>query len=73
LRAGLGFAAAHEVIFQCSYDLTSSKEVVVEADGVGGAKLLIVDGNYPIDYSILKERCFSSEDAACEEAERFLR
>jgi hypothetical protein len=38
-------------------------------DGIGGAKLLVVTGNYPIDYSIKSERNFKSEDAACEAAE----
>lgn len=50
----------------------SENDVVVEADGIGGGKLLIVEGNYPIDYSIKSEEVFPSEDAACEAAERML-
>ncbi len=50
----------------------SSKDVVVEADGTGGAKLLIVEGNYPSDYITHKEQSFKTEDDACEAAERLI-
>jgi hypothetical protein len=40
----------------------------VEAVGQGDARLLIVEGNYPIDYLIKSERIFPSEDEACQAA-----
>lgn len=46
--------------------------VRIEADGKGGAKLLIVCGNYPSDYSIKTERQFSTEDDACNAAEEMV-
>lgn len=50
----------------------SATDVVVEADGTGGAKLLIVEGNYPSDYTTHKEKSFQTEDEACEAAERLI-
>ena len=50
----------------------SEYDIVVEADGIGGAKLLVVEGNYPIDYLTKSERAFATEDAACEAAEKLL-
>ena len=50
----------------------SATDVVVEADGEGGAKLLIVEGNYPADYITHKEQGFQTEDEACEAAERMI-
>jgi hypothetical protein len=45
----------------------------VEAGGQGDARLLIVEGNYPIDYLIKSERLFASEDEACEAADELTR
>lgn len=50
----------------------SATDVVVEADGEGGAKLLIVEGNYPADYTTHKVQNFPTEDEACEAAERLI-
>ena len=58
-----------EMIFQAPRSMYSATDVVVEADGVGGAKLLIVEGNYPADYLTHKEQSFQTEDEACEAAE----
>ncbi len=69
IRKRLGVSNPGEVIFQAPQGLWSDNDVLVEADGIGGAKLLVVEGNYPIDYSIISERQFSSEDAACAAAE----
>jgi hypothetical protein len=70
LRECLSIARPGEIIFEAPQSRWSDNDIVVEADGVGGAKLLIVEGNYPIDYSIKSERIFGSEDAACAAAER---
>jgi hypothetical protein len=72
LRQQLGVSARGEMIFQAPRSMWSATDVVVEADGVGGAKLLIVEGNYPADYMTHKEQCFQTEDDACEAAERFI-
>ena len=47
-------------------------DVVVEADGDGGAKLPLVEGNYPADYLAHQEECFQTEEAACEAADRLI-
>jgi hypothetical protein len=70
IRKRLGVSNPGELIFQAPQSRWSDNDIVVEADGIGGAKLLIVEGNYPIDYSIRSERKFRTEDAACEAAEK---
>jgi hypothetical protein len=72
LRRSLGVSNRGEVIFQAPNSMWFDNDIVVEADGAGGAKLLVVEGNYPIDYLTKSERAFASEDAACEAAERLL-
>ena len=73
LRRELGIPRPGEIDFQAPRSMWSDKDVVVEADGVGGAKLLIVEGNYPIDYTTWREQRFSSEDEACEAADALAR
>jgi len=70
IRNRLGIPNPGELLFQVPQSRWSDNDIVVEADGIGGAKLLVVEGNYPIDYSIKSERKFRSEDAACETAEK---
>jgi hypothetical protein len=70
LRKKLGIGNPGEVIFQAPQSTWSDNDVVVEADGIGGAKLLVVEGNYPIDYSVKFERQFATEDEACDAAEK---
>ena len=72
LRQQLGVSARGEMIFQAPRSIWSATDVVVEADGNGGAKLLIVEGNYPADYLTHKEQFFHTEDEACEAAERLI-
>lgn len=72
LRQQLGVSARGEMLFQAPRSMWSATDVVVEADGSGGAKLLIVEGNYPADYMTHKEQCFRTEDDACEAAERLI-
>ncbi len=72
MRKRLCVSARGEVLYQAPQSMWSENDVVVEADGDGGANLLIVFGNYPIDYSIKKERQFKSEDAACDAAEEIV-
>ena len=72
LRQRLGVSDRGEMIFQAPRSMSSTTDVVVEADGEGGAKLLIVEGNYPADYLTHKEQAFQTEDEACEAAERMI-
>jgi hypothetical protein len=72
LRKQLGVSARGEMIFQAPRDMWSEDDVVVEADGSGGANLMIVEGNYPSDYTTHKEQFFKTEDKACEAAERLV-
>jgi hypothetical protein len=70
LRKRLGVSNTGEVIFQAPKSLWSEADIVVEADGLGGARLLVVEGNYPIDYMIKLDRKFDNEDAACDAAQK---
>jgi hypothetical protein len=72
LRQQLGVSVRGEMIFQAPRSMWSARDVVVEADGSGGAKLLIVEGNYPADYLTHKEQIFQTEEEACEAAERLV-
>lgn len=72
IRRTLDISAAGETIFHAARDRWSAADVVVEADGCGGAKLLIVEGNYPTDYTTHREQLFGTEDEACEAAEQLV-
>ena len=41
-------------------------------DGKGGATLIVVEGNYPIDFLIHNDRNYVSEDEAFEAADRMI-
>jgi len=64
IRKELGFNITGKVIFLEPLDVCSDAEVVVEADGFGGAKTTVVEGHYPIDYVNKFERYFASESEA---------
>lgn len=67
LRKQLGISAPGTVVYQNRR--WDDSLILVEADGFGGATTLIVEGNYPIDYSMKFERSFASEREAEEMAE----
>ena len=46
------------------YDGDVDERIVAEADGLGGARVVRAEGNYPIDYSARDERFFRSEETA---------
>jgi hypothetical protein len=51
----------------------SENDIVVEAQGDGTARLLIVDGNnYPVDNVIESEQIFPTEEEACAAAEKLV-
>jgi hypothetical protein len=55
IRRRLGISPPNTVIFRASIDPVEDEDVVIEADGFGGATLNIVEGNYPIDFLSLRE------------------
>jgi len=69
IRQRLGISPPNSVIFRASIDPVEDEEVVVEADGFGGAKLSVVEGNYPIDFLSLRETRFATERRAIRAAE----
>jgi len=71
-RKRIGISTRGEVLYHAPQSMWSENDVAVEADGEGGAKLLIVCGNYPSDYSIKSERQFCTEEAACEAADEIV-
>ncbi len=70
IRTALKISPPNEVLYRASLRAWPDEDVVVEAVGQGDARLLIVEGNYPIDYLIKSERIFPSEDEACEAADK---
>jgi hypothetical protein len=58
-----------EIIYRASISIWPERDVVVEANGNGGAMLMVVEGNYPIDFITHDERSFTDEDKACEAAD----
>ena len=72
IRQRLGISSPNTVIYQASINPIDDETVVVEADGLGGAILSVVDGNYPIDFLCVRETKFLSERAAVREADRLV-
>ena len=73
IRKHLKISRPNEVLYKAPQSTWSDNDIVVEAEGQGDARLLIVEGNYPIDYLIKSERVFASEIEACEAAEKLTR
>ena len=73
IRENLRISPPNEVLYKAPQSTWSDNDIVVESEGQGGARLLIVEGNYPIDYLIKSERVFASETEACEAAEKLTR
>jgi hypothetical protein len=69
IREDLKISRPNEVLYRAPQSTWSDNDIVVEAGGQGDARLLIVEGNYPIDYLIKSARLFASEDEACEAAD----
>jgi hypothetical protein len=61
-----------QAVYKASISIWPERDVVVEADGNGGATLMVIEGNYPIDFVIHDERSFSAEDKACEVADEMV-
>jgi hypothetical protein len=69
IRRDLGISAPGTVIFLAPRGPGTDDQVVVEADGLGGATTSIVEGNYPLDSVIKFEKTFPSEKDAQAAAE----
>ncbi len=46
IRRRLSISSPNSIIFRAPINPLDDEEVVVEADGIGGARLSIVEGNY---------------------------
>ena len=69
LRTELKISKSEEVIFQGD---TPEGLVVVEADGYGGATVMEVEGNYPIDFIRKRDQVCATEEEAEALAEKWL-
>lgn len=69
IRARLGIDAPGAVLYRTSLDVCGDDEIVVEADGFGGATTSIVEGNFPMDYLTRHSKKFDTEEAAILAAE----
>jgi hypothetical protein len=72
IRQRLCISAPNSVIFRAPINSIDDEEVVVEADGLGGARISVVEGNYPIDFLSLRETEFATEAGAIEAAEQIV-
>lgn len=72
IRTELGISQPAEIIYKADLHTIGDETVVVEADGFGGARTRIVEGNYPIDYYTKFENAFATEDEAVATAEAIL-
>src|SRR5438132_1328601 len=69
VRRELGISQPGTVTFLAPRGSWGDDKVVVEADGLGGARTIIVEGNYPVDCITKFERSFPSEKSAQAAAE----
>jgi hypothetical protein len=72
IRERLHISSPNSVIFRAAINPIDDEEVVVEADGLGGAKLSVIEGNYPIDFLSLRETGFPTEAEAIMAAEQMV-
>lgn len=73
MRQDLDVTAPGRAVYMAHIDRASDRAVVVEADGFGGATLIIVDGDYPLDYLAETQKAFASELRAIEAADEIVR
>jgi len=64
VRQRLRVSAPGVVLFRADLSYGDDEVVLVEADGLGGAVLQVVEGNYPVDYNTREEKSFSTEAEA---------
>src|ERR1041384_3622752 len=71
LRQRLGISERGCVLYRADASYGDDEVIFVEADGLGGANMLRVEGNYPVDYFTHEERQFATEAEAVKAAETF--
>jgi len=71
IRLRLNIKAPGIVLFRSDIGYGDDKEVWVEADGMGGAILRVVEGKYPTDFYTHEEKKFLTEAEALRAAEAF--
>jgi hypothetical protein len=69
LRNRLNVSAPGVVLYRVDMSYGDDEVALVEADGLGGAVLRVVEGNYPVDYFTHKEMAFSTETEAVRAAD----
>jgi hypothetical protein len=69
IRRRLRINSPNSIVFRALISPVDDEEIVVEADGFGGATLSVVEGNYPVDFLCLRESKFRTERAAIQAAE----
>lgn len=62
VRKEQGWSQPGEVVWKGD---TADTEVIVEADGFGGAAVMEVEGNWPVDFMNKRSQECGSEDEAC--------
>ncbi len=60
-----GISPKGDCLWRGSLNSVDPDEIVVEADGLGGATTRQVDGNWPVDCMCVHERKFLTEKDAC--------
>ena len=69
LRRRFGISERGCVLYRAHASYADDNVIIVEADGFGGADLLVIEGNYPVDYFTQEDREFATESAAVKAAE----
>jgi hypothetical protein len=69
IREKFKFSNPDECIWSGDY---FDDELIVEADGYGGATLSRIEGNHPVDYFVHDSMTFDTEDEACRAANALL-
>ena len=72
IRRELSVSGRGEVLYCASLYADTDEEVLVVADGFGGATVSVVEGNYPIDFFTRHEEGFDTEGAAIEAADKLI-
>ena len=70
-RRRLNIGAPGVVLYRADVSYGDDEVALVEADGLGGAVLRVVEGNYPVDFYTREEKQFSTEAEAVRAAESF--
>lgn len=64
IRKELGINPPGTIFYQSWLSAVDDEMIIVEADGFGGATTRVVEGNYPVGYSITFEKTFETEQDA---------